>query len=63
MAAQKQTKTALDPTFYSQKNEDGTFSTPPYPFNDIVATEMFISEVGMQDIVLEKESIRTLNIG
>ena len=54
MVNQKQTKTALDPTFYSQKLEDGTITTPPYPFNDIVSTEMIITDIGMQDILINE---------
>ncbi len=63
MVNQKKTKTALDPTFYSQKLEDGTITTPPYPFNDIVSSEIIVSDVGMQTIVVEKEQIRPLAVG
>ena len=63
MVNQKQTKTALDPTFYSQKLEDGTITTPPYPFNDIVGTEMIITDIGMQDVLINEEGVRARGIG
>lgn len=63
MVNQKQTKTALDPTFYSQKLEDGTITNPPYPFNDIVSTEMIITDIGMQDILVNEQGVRARGIG
>jgi len=33
MVDQKQTKTALDPTFYQIKDENGIISNPPYPLH------------------------------
>lgn len=58
MMNQKQTKTALDATFYSQLLQDGTYTTPKYPFNDIVASQIFVSNVGMQDIIIGKQGVR-----
>ena len=60
MLNQKQTKTALDSTFYSQQLQDGTKTTPLYPFDDIVASEMVITDVGMQKIGISESGVRGL---
>lgn len=46
---QKNTKTALDPTFYPQLMEDGTITEPKYNFHDIVGSEMIITNVGFDE--------------
>jgi hypothetical protein len=47
LSAQKQTKTALDPTFYPQTLENGTKTEPLYNFHDIVGSEIVVTDVGM----------------
>lgn len=63
MQSQKETKTALDATFYPQMLDDGTVTVPPYPFNDIVASEIIVSDVGMQDIIVNEEGVRAKFFG
>lgn len=63
MLNQKQTKTALDPTFYSQKYADGSVSVPPYNFDEIVGSEIIITDVGMQDILINENGVRARAIG
>ena len=63
MINQSKTKTALDPTFYSQKYADGTISTPPFNFNAIVSSEIIITDVGMQEILIHEEGVRARSIG
>jgi hypothetical protein len=52
LSNQKKTKTALDPTFYPQILDDGTVTEPLYNFNDLVNTEMIITDIGMQDVIV-----------
>jgi hypothetical protein len=63
MQSQKETETALDATFYPQMLEDGTVTVPPYPFNYIVASEIIVSDVGMQDIIVNEEGVRAKYFG
>ena len=49
LAAQKNTRTALDPTFYPQVLEDGTVQEPRFNFHDIVGSEMIITNVGVDE--------------
>ena len=58
LSSQKKTVTALDPTFYPQVLDDGTKTTPKFNFNDIVNAEILITEVGMQEIVINSEGIK-----
>lgn len=39
------TTTSLDPTFYPQKNKDGSSTKPPYDFTELVHTDMTITRV------------------
>lgn len=57
LSDQKQTKTALDPTFYPQKLEDGTILEPKYNLNDLVNCEIIVTDVGMQKILVSDEGI------
>lgn len=57
-ADQKKTVTALDSTFYPQVLEDGTRTVPKYNFHDIVNTEIVITDVGMHDILVTKDSVK-----
>ena len=63
MVDQKQTKTALDPTFYQIKDENGIISNPPYPLHQIIATQMVVTDVGMQDILINQQGVRARGIG
>lgn len=63
LSAQTNTKTALDPTFYQQILEDGTVIDAQYPFDDIVATEAIITDVGMQDIVITDDEVKEYKDG
>lgn len=63
MINQKQTKTALDPNFYPQKYADGTISEPPFNFNEIVGSQIIITDVGMQDILINSQGVRARAIG
>lgn len=45
LSDQKQTHTALDPTFYPQKDEFGNVSDPLYNFNDLVHSDITITRV------------------
>lgn len=63
MEQQRQTKTALDSTFYSQLLPDGSYTTPPFPFNDIVASQIVITDVGMQDIIINEQGVRARAVG
>lgn len=47
LASQKNTRTALDPTFYPQVMDDGTIREAKYNFHDIVGSEMIITNVGL----------------
>lgn len=60
LSAQTNTKTALDPTFYHQELEDGTFTEPKYPLDDLVATDAIITDVGSQKIVVSETSVKAL---
>ena len=57
LSSQKQTKTALDPTFYPQTLENGTVTEPLYNFHDIVSSEIVVTDVGMQEILVTSEGI------
>lgn len=58
LSNQKKTQTALDPTFYPQVLDDGTVTEPTYNFNEIVNTQMIVTDVGMQDIIVSSQGIR-----
>ena len=58
LSAQTTTKTALDPTFYQQILEDGTVVEPQFPFDDIVATDAIITDIGMQDVVISQDDVK-----
>lgn len=49
LASQKNTKTALDPTFYPQVMDDGSIIEPKYNFHEIVGSEMIITNVGIDE--------------
>ena len=58
LSGQTTTKTALDPTFYQQILEDGTVIEPKYNFDEIVATDAVITDVGMQEIVVSQDEVK-----
>ena len=58
LSAQTNTKTALDPTFYQQILEDGTVLKPKYPFDEMVAVDGVITDVGMQKIVITPTEVK-----
>lgn len=49
LASQKNTRTALDSTFYPQVMDDGTIKQPKYNFHEIVGSEMVITNVGLDE--------------
>ena len=49
LASQKNTKTALDSTFYPQVLEDGTVVEAKYNFHDIKGSEMIVTNVGLDE--------------
>ena len=61
LSSQTNTKTALDPTFYKQILQDGTVTTPLFNFDDIVATDAVITDVGSQKIVITEDEVREYN--
>ena len=63
LSAQTTTKTALDPTFYQQILEDGTIVEPVFPFDDIVATDAIITDIGMQDVVISQDEVKPFEEG
>ena len=58
LSAQTNTKTALDPTFYQQILEDGTIIEPKFPFDELVAIDGVITDVGMQKIVITPTEVK-----
>jgi hypothetical protein len=58
LSAQTNTKTALDPTFYQQILEDGTVIEPKFPFDELVAIDGVITDVGMQKIVITPTEVK-----
>lgn len=57
---QKNTKTALDPTFYQQVLEDGTVIKPKFNFDEIEASDIIITDVGMQKIKVTQQGVEEL---
>jgi hypothetical protein len=49
LASQKNTRTALDSTFYPQLMEDGTIKEAKYNFHEIVSSDMVITNVGLDE--------------
>ena len=59
LSEQKQTRTALDPTFYEQVDELGNVTKPLYNFNDLVHCEITITKV---DGIAGKDNARVLHM-
>ena len=61
LSNQTSTKTALDPTFYDQILEDGTVIKAKYNFDDMVATDAIITDVGTQKIVITNDAVEAFD--